>query len=102
MHVSLLHPSGVAWVRVAPIELAHPTVRSRHGDAEALGADSHPLLRSWGRQSSETAAMVRGLPPPVTVVATDELAARRPTTLLEHLRADLAADRPPTPFVPPA
>ncbi len=99
VHVSLLHPSAVAWVRVAPIELAQPVVRSRHGDAEAIAADSHPLLRSWGRQSSETAAMVRGLPPPVTAVATDGSPPVRPTTLLEHLRADLAADRPPTPFV---
>ncbi len=102
VHVSLLHPSAIAWLRVAPIELGHPVVRSRHGDPEALGADSHPLLRSWGRQSSETAAMVRGLPPPVTVVATDEPTPARPVTLLEHLRADLTADRPPTPFVPPA
>ena len=102
VHVSLLHPSAIAWLRVAPIELGHPVVRSRHGDPEALGADSHPLLRSWGRQSSETAAMVRGLPPPVTVVATDEPTPARPVTLLEHLRADLTADHPPTPFVPRA
>ena len=102
VHVSLLHPSAIAWVRVAPIELAHPALRSRHGDPETLAADSHPLLRSWGRQSSETAAMVRGLPPPVTVVATDDPPPASPTTLLEHLRADLAADRPPTPFLPPA
>jgi exodeoxyribonuclease V gamma subunit len=99
VHVSLLHPSAIAWVRVAPIGLSHPAVRSRYGDAEATAADSHPLLRSWGRQSSETAAMVRGLPPPVTAVATGDLPSGNPPTLLEHLRADLAADRPPTPFV---
>jgi exodeoxyribonuclease V gamma subunit len=102
VHVSLLHPSSVAWLRAAPIDVARPTVRSRHADVEAAVADSHPLLRSWGRQSSETASLVRGLPPPVSVLATHDPPPVRSATLLEHLRADLAADRPPTSFVHPA
>ena len=97
VHVSLLHPSAVAWSRTAPIEPVAATVRSRHGETE-IPADSHPLLQSWGRQSSETAALVRGLPAPVAVETTSGASPTAPSTLLAHLQTDLLADRPPTPF----
>ena len=66
VHVSVLHPSVVAWLRTTPIDRADPTVRNRRGDAEVLVADRHPLLSSWGRQHAETAALVRGLPAPAS------------------------------------
>ena len=107
VHVSLLHPSAVAWLRTPPVDPARPTLRVRRGEPDGAGPDSHPLLRSWGRQSSETAALVRGLPPPVTVdtegldganESTSTPSSGPPTSLLAHVRADLRADRPPTPF----
>ena len=30
VHVSLLHPSAVAWARTAPVDVTRPTVRARH------------------------------------------------------------------------
>ncbi len=99
VHVSLLHPSAIAWVRTSPVDLTNPTVRNRRSEVPGIG-DSHPLLASWGRQSTETAALVRGLPAPAIVEATaDET--ERPATLLEHIRADLGSDHPPTPFARP-
>ena len=99
VHVSLLHPSAIAWVRTPPVDLTHPTVRNRRSEVSGEG-DRHPLLASWGRQSTETAAVVRGLPAPAVVEAVAE-EPDRPATLLEHLRADLGSDRPPTPFARP-
>lgn len=100
VHLSLLHPSPPAWSATRPVDHRTPTPRSRV-DGEIGARDGHPLLRSWGRRSSETAALVRGLdadvvdrsPPVGSPPATSPT-----TTLLEHVRADLATDRPPTPF----
>ena len=102
VHVSLLHPSAVAWLRTPPIDVTQPTVRSRRGDKESP-VDTHPLLRSWGRQHAETAALVRGLPAAVVADAVvDAAAPGRTASLLAHVRADLQVDRPSTPFVRPS
>ena len=102
VHVSLLHPSAVAWLRTPPIEVTQPTVRSRRVDKESP-VDTHPLLRSWGRQHAETAALVRGLPAAVVADAVvDAAAPGRTASLLAHVRADLQVDRPSTPFVRPS
>ena len=104
VHVSLLHPSAVAWLRTPPVDPSPIPPCATGAASSTARVDSHPLLRSWGRQSSETAALVRGLPAPAIVE--DDRRRRsspvRPATLLDHVRADLRADRPPTPFVRPA
>ena len=102
VHVSLLHPSAVAWLRATPVDRALPTVRNRRGDNETASPDRHPLLASWGRPGAETAALGRGLGAPAVVDAVTGPPLVRPVTLLDHLRADLQADRPPSPFARPA
>jgi exodeoxyribonuclease V gamma subunit len=96
VHVSLLHPSPLAWTRTPPIDVTRPTLR-RQVDVDTVTPDRHPLLQSWGRHGDEAAALVRGVPPAVTVAAVAPTVAP-PATLLAHVQADLEADRHPTPF----
>jgi exodeoxyribonuclease V gamma subunit len=96
VHVSVLHPSPVAWYRTPPLDHRRPASRARRNDG--IAADHHPLLQSWGRLSAETAALIRGITPPIAIdnVATGPVGT--PVSLLEHVRADLVADRPPSPY----
>ncbi|MGH9136643.1 MAG: exodeoxyribonuclease V subunit gamma [Acidimicrobiales bacterium] len=101
VHVSVLHPSPVAWHRTPPLDHHRPPSRTagaaRRGEA-AVAGDNHPLLQSWGRLSAETAALIRGVTPPIAIDHATIIPIGVPGSLLEHVRADLLADRPPTPY----
>ena len=52
VHVSLLHPSAVAWSRTAPIDPVAATVAAATARPRSP-LSSHPAAPSWGRQSSQ-------------------------------------------------
>ena len=62
VHVSVLHPSVVAWLRTTPIDRADPTVRSRRGDAEVLARPSSTaqLVGPPARRDGRTRAWPAG------------------------------------------
>jgi len=88
VHVWSAHPSPAMW---AAIDGVAPAARRRVDDS-ALRV-RHPLLASLARDTRELQQRLTRLAAHNVVHHTDS----SPTTLLEHLQADLAADRLPQP-----
>jgi exodeoxyribonuclease V gamma subunit len=91
VHLFLLHPSPALWDRVHAT-IAHPPGQLPRAHDPTATLASHPLLRSWGRDSREMQLVLAarhgagGEHRPV---------ADEPRTLLGRIQADIRADRPP-------
>ncbi len=96
--VFLVDPSPAAWDRAAPQPPGRLVPRRRDVDVDDDMPDGHPLLRSWGRLSAETASLVRGHVDPIDVATRMAPVADAAPTLLGHVQRDLVLDRAPTPF----
>lgn len=92
VHLLALHPSPVAWARLA--------ASGATGTDAATEATRHPLLRSWGRDSremqlvlgiSQHAGGVEELHHPLDVTETSA------STLLQRLQAAIRVDKPADP-----
>jgi exodeoxyribonuclease V gamma subunit len=85
VHVMVLHPSPAARAS-SKLALAGRLVQRR--DADALSGVRHPVLRSWGRSTMESAVLLAG------TAAIDDVAVGEPAagTLLAALQQSIAAD----------
>lgn len=86
VHVWLPHPSPAMWAALAD----RPTAVRRRADDSALWV-RHPLLASLARDTRELQQRLA----PLADADRGHDEARTPTTLLQHLQAAIAADRPP-------
>ncbi len=94
VHLWLPQASPAAWVALAGVASAGPVPRAEDSSA---GLVRHPLLASLGRDARElqrTLAPAGGLDRPVGA-RTDAPVPEAPSTLLGHLRRDLARDHVP-------
>lgn len=73
VHLLVAHPSPAAWTAMAPVPPGPLAARRRRDDLDA--DDGNPLLRSWGRPTFETAALVRGAIDDMDAVVVDADAA---------------------------
>jgi len=87
VHLWIAHPSPAMWAILA----GRPAPVRRRTDDSAL-AVRHPLLASLSRDSREMQLRLS----PLAAHDLHHGAATTPTTLLQHLQADLSADRPPS------
>ena len=91
VHLLTLHPSSVAWDRLAATPTADPEV--------AAAAIRHPLLAAWGRDSREIQLVLGARL--ATAALEDRHHPLPPATgapsLLQRLQASIRADQPPSP-----
>ena len=100
VHVSLLHPSAIAWVRTSPVDVTSPTVRDRRSEVDG---DAATAIRCSPRGAARAPRRR-----PLCAASRHPRSSRRSPTsrtarrrFLEHIRADLGSDHPPTPFARP-
>lgn len=100
--LSVVAPSPARWQRTAPLAAGRLVSRRRFDDEHSGGDGGHPLVRSWGRLATETAAIVRGVAPSTTALDADADRDRETESLLAHIQHDIRLDRAVTPYTGPA
>ncbi|MEJ7765891.1 MAG: exodeoxyribonuclease V subunit gamma, partial [Acidimicrobiales bacterium] len=93
VHLFALHPSPVAWDRLAAVPGADPEA--------ATATIRHPLLASWGRDSREMQLVLERRRPVGAVEVHHPLPEpgprAAPPSLLQRLQATIRSDEPPGP-----